>query len=51
MGFKTFENEIFLEIFYINLDIIIKKKFKILKDFFEKFCDNISKNIPPIVVC
>jgi hypothetical protein len=26
MGFKTFENDIFLEIFYINLDIIALKK-------------------------
>jgi hypothetical protein len=39
-GVQTFENEIFLEIFYINLDIIVKKKFKILKDFFGDFYDN-----------
>jgi hypothetical protein len=26
MGFKTFENEIFLEIFYVNFDIIVYKK-------------------------
>jgi len=40
MGSQTFENEIFLEIFYINLDMILKN-FKILKDFFEDFCENI----------
>jgi hypothetical protein len=47
MGFKTFQNDIFLEIFYINLDMIVYEKFKILKDFFQDFCENIPKNIPP----
>jgi len=44
MGLKTFENEIFLEIFYVNFDIIVYKK------KFEVFFENILKNIPPKVV-
>jgi hypothetical protein len=43
---KKFEIEIFLEIFHINLDIIIFQKFQILK----YFCENIPKNIPPKIV-
>ncbi len=34
MGFKTFENEIFLETFYINFDIIVLKKTQDFKRFF-----------------
>ncbi len=34
MGFKTFENDIFLEIFYINLDTIIYLKNEDFKRFF-----------------
>jgi hypothetical protein len=42
MGFKTLENEIFFEIFYINLNTIIERKIsrfkkKILKTFVRIF--------------
>jgi hypothetical protein len=39
MDFKTFENYIYLEIFYINLDIIILRKFK---DFWKKIEDFVN---------
>jgi hypothetical protein len=44
MGVKTFENEIVLEIFYINLDII----YILIQDiefFFEKNCEYIPSSI------
>jgi hypothetical protein len=37
MEFKTFENEIILEIFYINLDIILFKNIKIFKKVIKIF--------------
>jgi len=37
MEFKTFENEIILEIFYINLDIILLKKIQDLKKMMKTF--------------
>jgi hypothetical protein len=46
MGFKTFENDIFLEILYINFDIIVFLKIQNFEIFLKIFCENIPRNIP-----
>jgi hypothetical protein len=46
-GSKLLKIIYFLKIFYINFNIIVFLKFKILRDFFEVFNENIFKNIAP----
>jgi protein associated with RNAse G/E len=51
MSFNFLENDIFLEIFHIHLDIKVYKKISIfLMDILKDFSEHISKNMFPKVV-
>jgi len=50
MDFKFFENDIFFQIFKMNLNKIVWKKIKIKKNIFWRIFQKYSRNVSPKVI-